>query len=260
MPAAGVVTIIAVVLIVLALVFYLVSTIVELRAITAGLDEVIASVGGDRAEERAGQRRRRATINGHLDAARRRARGPARQEGRPDATPSAWSTACTRGGRAGLRNFPESTDDQGAAHRRGLHQGHAHAGAPRPRGADRHGQPGRPGAAQRRGRQPGRAAALPDRAPDAVRRTCRDPRSSAPTPRCSTSSARTSGSPAGGSRTRRSIVAVYRASGRGPRGALCRLLRHSSTSVRRAWRARSRRSTGSAPRRGSSPAATACCR
>ena len=45
MPAAGVVTIALVVLIVLALVFFLVSTIVQLRRITAGLDEVIASVG-----------------------------------------------------------------------------------------------------------------------------------------------------------------------------------------------------------------------
>jgi hypothetical protein len=45
MPAAGVVTIIAVVLIVLALVFYLVSTILELQKINKGLDEVIASVG-----------------------------------------------------------------------------------------------------------------------------------------------------------------------------------------------------------------------
>ena len=42
--AAGVVTIIAVVLIVLALVYYLVSTIVALRRITVGLDEVIGSV------------------------------------------------------------------------------------------------------------------------------------------------------------------------------------------------------------------------
>jgi hypothetical protein len=42
--AAGVVTIIAVVLIVLALVFYLVSTIVQLRKITNGLDVVIGSV------------------------------------------------------------------------------------------------------------------------------------------------------------------------------------------------------------------------
>jgi hypothetical protein len=45
MPAAGVVTIVAVVLIVLALVYYLVSTIVALRKIAGGLDEVIESVG-----------------------------------------------------------------------------------------------------------------------------------------------------------------------------------------------------------------------
>jgi hypothetical protein len=45
MPAAGVVTIVAVVLIVLALVYYLVSTIVVLRKITAGLDDAIVGVG-----------------------------------------------------------------------------------------------------------------------------------------------------------------------------------------------------------------------
>ncbi|MDX6486953.1 MAG: hypothetical protein QOF43_2106 [Gaiellaceae bacterium] len=44
MPAAGIVMIVAVVLIVLALVYYLVSTIVALRRITAGLDDVIAGV------------------------------------------------------------------------------------------------------------------------------------------------------------------------------------------------------------------------
>jgi hypothetical protein len=42
--AAGAVTILAVLLIVVALVFYLVSVIVQLRKITAGLDETIASV------------------------------------------------------------------------------------------------------------------------------------------------------------------------------------------------------------------------
>ena len=42
--AAGVVTIVAVVLIVLALVYYLVSTIIALQKITKGLDEVIGSV------------------------------------------------------------------------------------------------------------------------------------------------------------------------------------------------------------------------
>ena len=45
MPAAGVVLIVTVVLIVLALVYYLVSTIVQLRAIANGLDEVIGNVG-----------------------------------------------------------------------------------------------------------------------------------------------------------------------------------------------------------------------
>jgi hypothetical protein len=45
MPAAGVVLIVAVVLIVLALVYFLVSTILALREIADGLDEVIASVG-----------------------------------------------------------------------------------------------------------------------------------------------------------------------------------------------------------------------
>ena len=44
MTAAGAVLILAVLLIVLALVYYLVSTILELRKITAGLDEVITGV------------------------------------------------------------------------------------------------------------------------------------------------------------------------------------------------------------------------
>ena len=45
MPAAGVVMIVAVALIVLALVYYLLSTIVALRKIRAGLDDVIGHVG-----------------------------------------------------------------------------------------------------------------------------------------------------------------------------------------------------------------------
>jgi hypothetical protein len=45
MPAAGAVLLVTVVLIVLALVYYLVSTILALRTITAGLDDVIAGVG-----------------------------------------------------------------------------------------------------------------------------------------------------------------------------------------------------------------------
>ena len=46
MSGPGVVFLIAVLLIVLALVYFLVSTILALRKITAGLDEVITHVGG----------------------------------------------------------------------------------------------------------------------------------------------------------------------------------------------------------------------
>ena len=46
MEPAAAVTLIAVVLVILALVFYLVGVILELRKITAGLDAVIESVGG----------------------------------------------------------------------------------------------------------------------------------------------------------------------------------------------------------------------
>ena len=67
MPAAGVVTIIAVVLIVLALVYYLVSTIVALRQITSGLDEAIAGVGGI-IEKSAPVEAVVKDINGNLDA------------------------------------------------------------------------------------------------------------------------------------------------------------------------------------------------
>jgi hypothetical protein len=67
MPAAGLVTIIAVVLIVLALVYYLVSTIVALRHITAGLDEAIAGVKGI-IEKSAPVDAVVKDINGNLDA------------------------------------------------------------------------------------------------------------------------------------------------------------------------------------------------
>ena len=68
MPAAGVVTIAAVVLIVLALVFYLVSTILELQKINKGLDEVIASVG-EIVSKSAPVNDVVADINANLDAA-----------------------------------------------------------------------------------------------------------------------------------------------------------------------------------------------
>jgi hypothetical protein len=68
MPAAGVVTIVAVVLIVLALVYYLVATIVALRRIADGLDATIASVG-EIVDKSAPVNGVVTTINNDLDAA-----------------------------------------------------------------------------------------------------------------------------------------------------------------------------------------------
>ena len=67
MPAPGVVLLITVVVIVLVLVFYLVSTIVALRQITAGLDEAIGSVK-EIIEKSAPVEEVVATINQNLDA------------------------------------------------------------------------------------------------------------------------------------------------------------------------------------------------
>jgi hypothetical protein len=67
MPAAGVVTVALIVLIVLALVYYLLSTILQLRAINHGLDEVIASVG-EIVEKSAPVESVVNDINGQLDA------------------------------------------------------------------------------------------------------------------------------------------------------------------------------------------------
>jgi hypothetical protein len=66
--AVGVVTILAVLLIVLALVFYLVSVILQLRKITGGLDEVITHVSGI-VEKSPPVNDVVANINGNLDAA-----------------------------------------------------------------------------------------------------------------------------------------------------------------------------------------------
>ncbi|MET0751054.1 MAG: hypothetical protein ABWZ43_08325, partial [Solirubrobacterales bacterium] len=67
MPAAGVVMLVAVVLIVLALVYYLVSTILVLRRIAAGLDRTIAGVG-EIVNKSAPVNGIVADINGQLDA------------------------------------------------------------------------------------------------------------------------------------------------------------------------------------------------
>jgi hypothetical protein len=67
MPAAGVVLLIAVLLIIVALVYYLVSTIVALQKITKGLDDAIAGVGGI-IQKTEPVNEVVATINANLDA------------------------------------------------------------------------------------------------------------------------------------------------------------------------------------------------
>ena len=135
--AVGAVTTLAVVLIVVALVVYLVAVIVQLRKITGGLDEVDRPTSA-----RSSRRARRSTTS-----------SPRSTSSSTPASTCSRACSCKKAGMtdavglvdglypgaaaAGFRNFPESAHDQGAAHRRGLHAGHAHARAARPRGADR---------------------------------------------------------------------------------------------------------------------------
>jgi len=108
MPAAGVVLLMTVVAIVLVLVFYLVSTIVALRQIAAGLDEAIASVG-EIVEKSAPVADVVGTINQHLDAGVDLLEGLlVKKAGLADAVglvEGLYSGAAAEG----LRNFPEST-------------------------------------------------------------------------------------------------------------------------------------------------------
>jgi hypothetical protein len=109
MPAAGVVLIIAVVLIVLALVYYLVSTIAALRAITNGLDEVIASVS-EIVEKSAPVEPVVADINDNLDAAVSALEGLlVKKAGMEDAV-GLIDGLYPGAAAAGLRDFPESRE------------------------------------------------------------------------------------------------------------------------------------------------------
>jgi len=109
MPAAGVVTIVAVVLIVLALVYYLVSTIVALRKIADGLDQVIASVG-EIVSKSAPVNDVVGDINENLDAAVSALEGLlVKKAGMSDAlglVDGLYPTAAAQG----LRDFPESRE------------------------------------------------------------------------------------------------------------------------------------------------------
>src|SRR5438270_10921552 len=107
MPAAGVVMIIAVVAIVAALVFYLVSTILALRKVTAGLEEAISGVVGI-IEKSAPVNEVVTTINQNLDAGVDLLEGLlVKKAGLPDAmglVEGLYPGAAAEG----LRDFPES--------------------------------------------------------------------------------------------------------------------------------------------------------
>ena len=106
--AVGVVTILAVLLIVLALVYYLVSVIVQLRRITNGLDEVIASVG-EIVEKSAPVNDVVTSINAQLDAGVDLLEGLlVKKAGLRDAV-GLVEGLYAGAGAAGFRNIPEST-------------------------------------------------------------------------------------------------------------------------------------------------------
>src|SRR6185436_12974639 len=109
MPTAGVVLIIAVVLIVLALVYYLVSTIVQLRAITNGLDEVIGNVGDILAKTEPVEPVV-TDINANLDAAVSALEGLLVKKAGMDDAMGLVDGLYPGAAAAGLRDFPESRE------------------------------------------------------------------------------------------------------------------------------------------------------
>lgn len=107
MSAAGVVTIIAVALIVAALVVYLVATILELRKITAGLDVVIGSVV-EIVEKSAPVNGVVTAINENLDAGVSALEGLLVKKAGMDDAVGLVDGLYPGAGAAGFRDFPES--------------------------------------------------------------------------------------------------------------------------------------------------------
>jgi hypothetical protein len=107
MPAAGVIMIVAVLLIVVALVYYLVSTIVALRQITNGLDEAIAGVV-QIIEKSAPVNPVVNTINANLDAAVDALEGLLVKKAGLDDAVGLVDGLYPGAGADGLRNFPGS--------------------------------------------------------------------------------------------------------------------------------------------------------
>ena len=111
MSAVGAVFLVAVLLIVLALVYYLVSTIVALRRITAGLDEVIAGVG-EIVEKSAPVNGVVTAINGQLDAGVELLEGLLVQKAGMSDALGLVDGLYPGAAAAGLRDFPESSTQQ----------------------------------------------------------------------------------------------------------------------------------------------------
>jgi hypothetical protein len=108
-PAAGVVMLVAVLLIVLALVYFLVSTIVALRQIADGLDDVIAGVG-EIVEKSGPVNEVVSAINEQLDAGVELLEGLlVRKAGLPDAM-GLIDGVYPGAAAAGLRDVPGSAD------------------------------------------------------------------------------------------------------------------------------------------------------
>ncbi len=162
--AVGAVTALAVVLIVVALVVYLVAVIVQLRKITGGLDEVIADVG-EIVQKSAPVNDVVTTINEQLDAGVDLLEGLlVKKAGMTDAVglvDGLYAGAAA----AGFRNFPESATVKapriGEVYTRGTLT-LARLGREAPIAAR---EPGGLPAAERRGREPRRAAAVPGEPP-----------------------------------------------------------------------------------------------
>ena len=107
MPAAGAVLLVTVVLIVLALVYYLVSTILALREITAGLDDVIAGVG-EILQKSAPVNDVVTDINANLDAGVELLEGLLVQKAGIDDALGLVDGLYPGAAAAGFRSFPES--------------------------------------------------------------------------------------------------------------------------------------------------------
>jgi len=109
MSAAGAVLIVAVLLIVLALVYYLVATIVQLRRIAAGLDGVIAAVG-EIVEKSAPVNDVVNAINEQLDAGVGVLEGLLVKKAGLSEAVGLVDSVYPGAAAAGLRSFPESTE------------------------------------------------------------------------------------------------------------------------------------------------------